>query len=130
MRPSIEHGVVFSVVNNLRIICNMGVDINSWRARIGLFSQPRKSVLKLYELKPSFGRFRLIFRLWTCLIALLIVCGDIEENPGPGPYKKAQTTGVNPSYTAHRVHHLRPNQGRRHRGPPGPGSRQPEGMYM
>jgi len=129
LRPSIEHGVVFSVVNNLRIICNMGVDINNWRARNGLFSQPRESVLKFHGLKPSFGRFRLTFQLCTCLIALLIVCADIEENPGPGLIQKSSDNRRQSQLHSSQSAPSPSQQGSSASGPPRPGE-PPTGRHV
>lgn len=61
----------------------MGIDISTWRLRIGVFSQKFKVGCKFQGFKTSIGRFRLTFRLCTCLLVLLVVCGDVEENPGP-----------------------------------------------
>lgn len=61
----------------------MGVDIQMWRFRIGNFVQPRKcrsALNKLYVSgKAVFGlvRMTLVFSL------LLMLCGDVESNPGP-----------------------------------------------
>ena len=61
----------------------MGVDKQTWRLRIGTYVQPRKcrNVLnKLYVSgKAVFGfvRMTLVFSL------LLMLCGDVEPNPGP-----------------------------------------------
>jgi hypothetical protein len=66
--------ICFVVMN---FLVKMGIDISTLRLRIGVFSQKSK----FQESKVSFGRFRITFRLCTCLFVPLVVCGDVQENP-------------------------------------------------
>ena len=59
---------------------NMGVDIDTWRRRIGCFSQPCKEVTVLRTLKIK----HIALCIRVCLFYLLIAQG-IESNPGPIP---------------------------------------------
>ena len=59
----------------------MGIGVELWRARIGLNSQPNKSVINCRTLKIS-GRY-ISFTLRLFLLLALLTCGDIESNPGP-----------------------------------------------
>jgi len=70
----------------------MGISIEQWRCKIGCFSQPNKCrtrvnvihVLLTTGLKSG-------LRLVICLAAILILCGDVEQNPGP---PKSSTDGA------------------------------------
>jgi prefoldin subunit 5 len=65
----------------------MGVDTMQWRVRIGLFIQPvGKKTLKnpAILLIPSRCKtLRLFLRLALYLSMILMLCGDVELNPGP-----------------------------------------------
>lgn len=64
----------------------MGVDIATYRQRIGTFSMPKKQGNTIRTLNISrIGLRRYIcgIRLLVCLTAILLTCGDIESNPGP-----------------------------------------------
>ena len=68
----------------------MGIDISTWRLRIDVFRHSFKSGCKFYGLKISILRFKLTFRVCTCLLALLVVCRDVEENPGPPKNQRSE----------------------------------------
>ena len=59
----------------------MSVDTALWRVRIGTFSQPRKVKSRLKTLRVAWKSVSLAMRLFLCMS--LLVCGDIEANPGP-----------------------------------------------
>ena len=54
----------------------MGVDLSVYRARIGTFCMPNKCRLVLHGYKTG-------LRLCVLFGLLLVVCGDVEVNPGP-----------------------------------------------
>ena len=61
----------------------MGIDTTLWRARIGLFSQPSRSKSRMSYLMINGRTISLTLRLF--LMMSLLICGDIESNPGPWP---------------------------------------------
>ena len=64
----------------------MGVDIAMWRVRIGCFCQPNRSVNRLRVLTLPKSTYKLCFmcvRATMCLSIMLMLCGDVEINPGP-----------------------------------------------
>ncbi|KAH3712432.1 hypothetical protein DPMN_072132 [Dreissena polymorpha] len=82
----------------------MGINIVLWRARIGCFSQPKKTVYRIKALVIPKGvkcRFLTSFRLATCIAAIILTCGDVESNPGPpkevGTRRKTQHSGQDDS---------------------------------
>ena len=66
----------------------MGVETGLWRARIGLFVQPRKCLSRAKTLCLPKGLFTMSVRLF--LFTALLTCGDIESNPGPPKYPPNQ----------------------------------------
>ena len=75
----------------------MGVDLGTYRQRIGSFLMPFKSSKTSGTLTLPLAvriRFLMTLKLATCLTALLLTCGDIETNPGPStePRTSRQTT--------------------------------------
>ena len=63
----------------------MGVSVEIWRARIGCFS-PNHSFKSKSSCKPTdniIGGYFLNLALLTFVFGLLILCGDVETNPGP-----------------------------------------------
>ena len=67
----------------------MGVDINTWRGRIGRFTQRFKIKSKLHGLKVPGYVYSISLRVTMCLALILILGGDVELNPGP---PKSQTS--------------------------------------
>ena len=70
----------------LQVFYTMGVGIQQWRVCIGRFVQPNKCVEHMNVLIVPNGlktRSQLTLKLVTCLAAILLMCGDIESNPGP-----------------------------------------------
>ncbi|XP_052249747.1 uncharacterized protein LOC127857388 [Dreissena polymorpha] len=64
----------------------MGVDITTWRVRIGCFvvkQRLAKCVKMLILSKGVKKSISFIWRLSTCMAILIILCGDVERNPGP-----------------------------------------------
>ena len=62
----------------------MGISIEQWRSKIGCFSQPKKCKTRLPVLVVQLNtEFKNGLRLIVCLAAILILCGDVEQNPGP-----------------------------------------------
>lgn len=61
----------------------MGVDIDTWRARVGCFIQPRKWRSSLRALHVPGFAVSVCLRLVLCLALLVILGGDLEMNPGP-----------------------------------------------
>ena len=60
----------------------MGVDIQTWRIRIGTFIHPRKCRNALKCLFVSGKAVFSIVRGCLVLSLLLLMCGDVESNPG------------------------------------------------
>ena len=62
----------------------MGITIQQWRYKIGCFNQPNKckNHLNVFVVHVN-KRFKLGLRVAICLAAILILCGDVEQNPGP-----------------------------------------------
>ena len=58
---------------------SMGIDVDTWRRRIGSFSQPYKGKFPLRTLKMK----SLSLCIRVCLFFLLVMQG-VETNPGPG----------------------------------------------
>ena len=61
----------------------MGVDISQWRARIGCFSQPAKTVVHMQVLRIGNVSFAI-----RALLLLLLVVQGVESNPGPGDRRR------------------------------------------
>lgn len=69
----------------------MGVDIDQWRQRIGMFKQPWKSVYRLDTL--MLGRMSLFI---SVLLFTLLAAQCVEMNPGPGPHQPQATNKGGP----------------------------------
>ncbi|KAH3769802.1 hypothetical protein DPMN_171078 [Dreissena polymorpha] len=70
----------------------MGVDITTWRVRIGCFvvKQRRTKCVKVQILSKGVKQsISLIWRLNTCM-AVFFLCGDVERNPGPPRHDRAR----------------------------------------
>ncbi|KAH3855602.1 hypothetical protein DPMN_098172 [Dreissena polymorpha] len=64
----------------------MGEDITTLRVRIGCFvvKQRRAKCVKVLILSKGVKKsISFIWRLSTCMAILIILCGDVERNPGP-----------------------------------------------
>jgi len=64
----------------------MGISIEQWRCKIGCFRQTnkRKSRLLVNMLAVHMNTgLKSGLRAMICLAAILIMCGDVEQNPGP-----------------------------------------------
>jgi len=62
----------------------MGISIEQWRSKIGCFSQQNKSKTRLKTLVVHLNAWlKSSLRVAVCLAAILIICGDVEQNPGP-----------------------------------------------
>ena len=79
----------------------MGVDITVWRARIGCFICRGKRIKRLKVIILTNGikkSISLILRVSTCMAVLILLCGDVETNPGPpkqdGTRNKSQNKGT------------------------------------
>ena len=63
----------------------MGVDLCTWRNHIGIFNS-RKSAksrcCKMIDI-PGFVTCNILISILTILSLFLIICGDVEVNPGP-----------------------------------------------
>lgn len=68
----------------------MGVDLAVYRARIGLYCSvgQKRSVSVGHRTKQVLISHTAVAFLFVSLALLL--CGDIESNPGPGPRKERQ----------------------------------------
>ena len=76
----------------------MGISIEQWRSKIGCFGQPNKSKPRFIVLVVhlSIGQ-KSGLRVAICLAAILIICGDVEQNPGPTNSLTDGTTRGSPS---------------------------------
>ena len=61
----------------------MGIDVNAWRARIGTFTEPRKSCFKIAAIMLATKTVSLTIRLMLALSLMITLAGDVESNPGP-----------------------------------------------
>jgi len=62
----------------------MGISIEQWRCKIGCFSQPNKFKTRVNVIHVHLTTgLKSGLRLVICLAAILILCGDVEQNPGP-----------------------------------------------
>jgi len=62
----------------------MGISIEQWRSKIGYFSQPNKCKTRVNVNNVHLTTcLKSGLRLVICLAAMLILCGDVEQNPGP-----------------------------------------------
>lgn len=61
----------------------MGVDLNVYRVRIGTFTMPNKCRRTLHGYKIGYLTVRKGLRLCVLFGLLLVICGDVEVNPGP-----------------------------------------------
>lgn len=67
----------------------MGITVEQWRQRIGRYSQPAfKEKVKIATIKLHNGVFAGGLRLAVAICLLLILAGDVEENPGPARGKR------------------------------------------
>jgi len=70
----------------------MGISIELWRSKIGCFSQPKKCKTRVNVIHVQLTTgLKSGLRLVICLAAILILCGDVEQNPGP---PKCSTDGA------------------------------------
>ena len=70
----------------------MGISIEQWRCKIGCFSQPNKFKTRVNVIHVHLTTgLKSGLRLVICLAAILILCGDVEQNPGP---PKSSTDGA------------------------------------
>ena len=77
----------------------MGVDLGTYRQRIGSFLMPFKTSKTSRTLTIPLAvriRFLITLKLVTCLTALLLTYGDIETNPGPST--ESRTYGFSPGH--------------------------------
>lgn len=58
----------------------MGICTDTWRRRIGAFSQRRAEYCGL-----GIARHARVTPRFACVIVLLLILGGVEVNPGPGP---------------------------------------------
>ena len=80
------------------------IDIAIWRARIGLYnlSTGGPSGRRAKVLRPSAGEGSLLLALMTTavevvtliIVSLLLLCGDVELNPGPGNGKNCKCASI------------------------------------
>ena len=71
---------IISVVHFL-----MGVELCSWRNHIGIFNAritAKSRCCKMID-TPGFVRCIIFVSILTIISLLLIICGDVEVNPGP-----------------------------------------------
>jgi len=70
----------------------MGISIEQWRCKIGCFSQPNKCKTRVNVIRVQLTTgLKSGLRLVIFLAAILILCGDVEQNPGP---PKSSTDGA------------------------------------
>lgn len=63
----------------------MGIGLDAWRAAIGTFSMPPSARFKRGHVGIVIHSQHVSLALKLCMVALLVVCGSVERNPGPGP---------------------------------------------
>ena len=65
----------------------MGVSISLWRARIGCFMQRSKQtsfkIAAIHVSRCVKVQASMLVKITLCIAVLLILCGDVETNPGP-----------------------------------------------
>jgi hypothetical protein len=64
----------------------MGIDLASYRLRIGLFSPCARNKHRYVTKRKSavsVPHFRIILALGILTSAVIALCGDVERNPGP-----------------------------------------------
>ena len=72
-------------------ILKMGVDIATYRARIGQFCMPRKTRNRLETICLCRSTVSCLLR-WTLFLSLLLILGgDVETNPGPPKAQRQKT---------------------------------------
>lgn len=84
----------------------MGIDIVTYRVRIGTFSTKFKCEAPIPG-KPEVVRLvnKIVMRncmLVVCIVTLLILAGDVEQNPSPGPGSGSNTPKADSSNIATR----------------------------
>jgi len=70
----------------------MGVDICTYRCRIGLFVMPKKSRSIIFGIRRA--SVSVCLRLVTFLSLPVVACGDVELNPDPTGQTSAPTPAV------------------------------------
>ena len=81
----------------------MGIPIELWRARIGLFrcsgsgrssddthSDMKGTLSKISSLSSPGGSYLPLFLMVLVLLVLLLKAGDVELNPGPNGHKTSE----------------------------------------
>ena len=79
----IYDGHVFQRGQNRTLKLIMGVDTQTWRIKIGTFIHPRKCRNAMKCLFVSGKAVFLTVRGSLVFSLLLLLCGDVESNPGP-----------------------------------------------
>ncbi|KAH3791482.1 hypothetical protein DPMN_144968 [Dreissena polymorpha] len=92
----------------------MGVDLVTYRARIGVFTMPCKSKLSVSEIRLSRNGVSARLRVIIALSVLLLLCGDVEQNPGPSqrPATRQQKLSFSQSSQSSRLSSPPPPPGR------------------
>jgi hypothetical protein len=71
----------------------MGIELSLYRARIGMFNcRASKNNIAACFPKVLTSQVRLLFA-FAMLSGLLLLCGDVKSNPGPG-FKRCAVCGV------------------------------------
>ena len=61
----------------------MGVNLEMYRARIGLFNRHRYKVHVVSSVFNSILVTSIVLSVMTLVMYLILLCGDVELNPGP-----------------------------------------------
>ena len=61
----------------------MGVNLEIYRARIGLFNRHRYKVHVVSSVFNSILATSIVLSVMTLVMYLILLCGDVEPNPGP-----------------------------------------------
>lgn len=80
----------------------MGVDIMTYRARIGSFHMPNTSKHMVSGLHIAYKSVSCSLRLLLVVSLLIVLCGDVETNPGPNNGATPISTPAAPKPTKQR----------------------------
>ena len=105
----------------------MGVDIATYRARIGTFSMPFSSKSLLHGYVVSIEACRMSFRLSLLVCSLVVLCGDVEVNPGPSS-KTAEAINQPPATRQSQLSFSQISASPLENTPPSRGKKQPQNV--
>ncbi|XP_052130801.1 uncharacterized protein LOC113210708 [Frankliniella occidentalis] len=82
----------------------MGVSTDIWRACIGTFCHPVYKKRTSSSTKAKIAKARLHLTFWFAILAILLVIGNVERNPGPAEYKCNHCERISPSLRSNAAH--------------------------